>query len=82
MGLTPLILVGCFVSFGFCWYWFYARDKIWREYSLLHVVERVTGEKSTGYLVDEELRQVLIERDQLEEKRSKEINLKKKGLKK
>lgn len=69
MGLTPLILVGCFVSFGFSWYWFYARDKIWREYSLLHVVERVTGEKSTGYLVDEELKEILIERDQLEEKR-------------
>ena len=73
MGLTPLVLVGCFVGFGFCWYWFYARDKIWREYSLLHVVERITGEKSTGYLVDEELREVLIERDQLEEERFKNL---------
>jgi len=73
MGLTPLIFVGCFVSFGFCWYWFYARDKIWREYSLLHVIERVTGEKSTGYLVDEELREILIERDQLEEERFKNM---------
>ena len=69
MGALPLILVGGFVAFGFGWYWLYARDKIWREYSLLHVIERVTGEKSTGYLVDEELREVLIERDQLEEER-------------
>jgi len=73
MGLTPLILVGCFIGFGFCWYWFFARDKIWREYSLLHVVERVTGDRSTGYLVDEELREVLIERDQLEERRFKNV---------
>jgi amino acid transporter/mannitol/fructose-specific phosphotransferase system IIA component (Ntr-type) len=69
MGLVPILLVGGFISFGFGWYWIFARDKIWREYSLLHVIERVTGQKSTGYLVDEELREVLIERDQLEEER-------------
>jgi amino acid transporter/mannitol/fructose-specific phosphotransferase system IIA component (Ntr-type) len=69
MGFVPIILVGGFICFGFGWYWLYARDKIWREYSLLHVVERVTGEKSTGYLVDEELREILIDRDQLEEER-------------
>ena len=69
MGITSIVLVGLFVLFGFCWYWFFARDKIWREYSLLHVVERVTGEKSTGYLVDEELREILIERDDVNEKR-------------
>jgi len=66
MGVIPMIFVGIFIVFGFFWYWFYARDKIWREYSLLHIIERVTGEKSTGYLVDEELREILIERDQLE----------------
>jgi amino acid transporter/mannitol/fructose-specific phosphotransferase system IIA component (Ntr-type) len=69
MGALPIILVGGFISFSFIWYWFYARDKIWREYALLHVIERTTGEKSTGYLVDEELREILIQRDQLEEKR-------------
>jgi mannitol/fructose-specific phosphotransferase system IIA component (Ntr-type) len=40
---------------------------------LLHVVERITGEKSTGYLVDEELREILIERDQLEEERFEKL---------
>ena len=69
MGSITLFLVGCFVGFAFLWYWFFARDKIWREYSLLHVVERVTGEKSTSYLVDEELREILIERDDVGEKR-------------
>ena len=73
MGLVPLLLVGCFIGFGFCWYWFFARDKIWREYSLLHLVERITGEKSTGYLVDEELRKILIERDELSDKKFREI---------
>lgn len=69
MGLIPMILVGVFILFGFLWYWFYARDKIWREYSLLHIIERITGTKSTGYLVDEELREILIDRDNVTEKR-------------
>jgi mannitol/fructose-specific phosphotransferase system IIA component (Ntr-type) len=72
MGTTPIIIVCGFISFSFLWYWFYARDKIWREYTLLHVLERATGQKSTGYLVDEELREILIQRDQLEEERFEE----------
>jgi APA family basic amino acid/polyamine antiporter len=73
MGVFPLAFVGCFVLAGFGWYWFFARDKIWREYSLLNVVERVTGEKSTGYLLDEELRGILIERDDITEQRFEEL---------
>jgi len=73
MGLIPMILVGAFILFGFSWYWFFARDKIWREYSLLHLIERITGTKSTGYLVDEELREILIERDDVTEKRFEQL---------
>lgn len=69
MGVIPVILAGGFVCFGFGWYWFYARDKIWREYTLLHIIERITGMKRTGYLVDEELREILIDRDTIEEVR-------------
>ena len=73
MGLIPMLLVGIFILFGFLWYWFFARDKIWREYALLHLIERVTGEKSTSYMVDEELREILIERDNLEEERFEKL---------
>jgi amino acid transporter len=73
MGLIPMILVGGFILFGFSWYWFFARDKIWREYSLLHLIERITGTKSTGYLVDEELREILIERDDVTERRFEQL---------
>jgi mannitol/fructose-specific phosphotransferase system IIA component (Ntr-type) len=69
MGFIPMLLVGFFILFGFLWYWFYARDKIWREYSLLHVFERVTGKKTTSYMIDEEFREILIERDDITEKR-------------
>ena len=73
MGIVPLIFVGCFIFAGFLWYWFFARDKIKRDYSLLHVVERVTGEKNTGYLLDVELREILIERDNVTEQRFENI---------
>ena len=73
MGNILLFIVALFIGCAFLWYWFFARDKIWREYSLLHVIERITGEKNTGYLVDEELREILIERDDLEEKRFKKL---------
>ena len=69
MGLVPMLIVGVFILFGFLWYWFFARDKIWREYTFLHLIERVMGKKSTGYMVDEELREILIERDDITEKR-------------
>jgi len=73
MGVIPLVFVGCFILAGFLWYLFFARDKIWREYSLLHVVERLTGEKKTGYLLDEELREILIERDDVTEHRFEDL---------
>ena len=73
MGIVPLVFVACFVFSGISWYWFFARDKIWREYTLLHIIERVTGMKKTGYLVDEELREILIDRDEIEEHRFEHI---------
>ncbi len=69
MGVIPILIVGVFILCGLGWYWLYAGSKIKREYALLHVVERVTGVKSTNYLVDEELREILIERDDITEER-------------
>ena len=73
MGAVPLLIVGVFIVFGLSWYLIYARGKIKREYSLLHVIERITGTKSTSYLLDEELREILIERDNVTEKRFEQI---------
>ncbi len=72
MGVFSIAIVGCFICGGFAWYLFFARDKIWREYSILHVVERLTGEKKTSYLLDEELRGILLDRDNVTERRFEE----------
>jgi hypothetical protein len=73
MGMVPLAFVGCFIVSGFAWYWFFAREKINREYTLLHIIERITGMNKTGYMIDEELREILIERDAIEEKHFEQL---------
>ena len=73
MGKVPLIIVGGFVLGALSWYLIYARGRIKREYALLHVVERVTGIKQTDRLLEEELREILIERDNVTEKRFYEL---------
>ena len=73
MGIIPLITMVIFIASGFSWYMIYARPKIKREYALLHVIERITGIESTGYLMDEELREILIERDDITEKRFEQM---------
>jgi len=65
MGAVPLLIVGIFIVCAWGWYWFYARGKTKSEYALLHVVERITGIKLTSSLLDEELRGILKERDNL-----------------
>lgn len=69
MGSLPLMITGIFLVCGLGWYLIYAHGKIKREYALLHVVERIIGIKSTDHLLDEELREILIERDNIIEAR-------------
>jgi amino acid transporter/mannitol/fructose-specific phosphotransferase system IIA component (Ntr-type) len=69
MGTTPLLIVAFFICLSLTWYFIYARKRIKREYALLHVAERVLGIKKTTHKMDEELREILIERDDVIEER-------------
>jgi amino acid transporter/mannitol/fructose-specific phosphotransferase system IIA component (Ntr-type) len=69
MGIVLLLIVGIFIVCALGWYWIYARSKIKREYALLHVIKRIAGIKSANRLIDEELRKILIERDDITEER-------------
>jgi amino acid transporter len=51
MGRVPLMIVTVFILCGIGWYFLYARGKIKREYAILHIIERVTGIKSTDQLL-------------------------------
>jgi amino acid transporter len=63
MGTMPLILVVVFIASGAIWYFFFAHGRIKREYALLHLIERLTGIRATDQLLEEELREILVERD-------------------
>ncbi|MDP7079059.1 MAG: APC family permease [Candidatus Undinarchaeales archaeon] len=69
MGLTQLVLVAGFVTVSLLWYLLYARGTIDRQYALLHMVERIVGIRTTTYLLDEELREILMVRDDVSDAR-------------
>ena len=54
-----LIVTGIFV------YWFYGRIRTNREYALLHLIERVTARELTSYSLEEELREIIRQRDEI-----------------
>ena len=69
MGAASLFVIALFIAVGLIWYFVYARGKIKREYALLHIIERITGIKHTDQMLEEELREILLERDQVTDKR-------------
>ncbi len=71
MGRIPLMITGIFIVCALTWYFIYSRGKIKREYALLHVLERVIRAKR-DHVLDEELREILIERDNVTEARFEE----------
>jgi amino acid transporter len=73
MVTVPLLIVSGFIVLGAGWYYVYVQGKIKREYAMLHVIERVTGIKSTDRLLEEELREILIERDGINHKWFEEV---------
>ncbi|MFO8050368.1 MAG: amino acid permease [Thermoplasmatota archaeon] len=63
LGWEKFLVASGFIFFGILWYFLFAHGTIKREYALLHVAENVMGEEKTEYLLDEELREILISRD-------------------
>lgn len=69
MGTMTHITVAIFFLLGLGWYWFFARGKIKRQYALLEVVKKMVDIDTEDHLLDEELREICIERDNISERR-------------
>jgi len=65
MGWVPNLIALGFILTGIAWYYLYVRGKIKREYAMLYLIERVTDLKTSDHLLEEELREILIERDDI-----------------
>jgi len=69
MGTLPLIITGFFVILCLAWYLFYVRLRVNRKSALVHIVERVMNKKITSSTLTEELKEILIRRDNIIEDR-------------
>jgi len=65
LGAKALITSASFVATGFFIYWFYGRIRTNREFALLHLIERITARELTTRSMENELREIVRERDEI-----------------
>lgn len=69
MGIVPLTICGLFIIFSAAWYFLYVRRNVSRASAVMHVVERVTDRQLKTVTLENELRDILLERDEIIEDR-------------
>ncbi|MHC4665971.1 MAG: PTS sugar transporter subunit IIA [Planctomycetota bacterium] len=69
MGKVPLLITAAFVVASAAWYWLYVSKRVSRASAAMHIVERVTDRQLKTVTLENELRDILIERDQIIEDR-------------
>ncbi|MHC4316856.1 MAG: amino acid permease, partial [Planctomycetota bacterium] len=69
MGRVPLLITGVFVVVSAAWFIFYVRRNVSRASAAMHVVERVTARELKTVTLENELRDILLQRDDIIEDR-------------
>ncbi len=69
MGLVPLVISSLFFILGIIIYFGYARKRIDRTSALMHIIERITAKELKSSTLERELRDIVIERDEIIEDR-------------
>ena len=69
MGKVPLLITAGFFSLSAAWYWLYVSKRVGRASAVMHVVERVTDRQLKTVTLENELRDILLERDDIIEDR-------------
>ena len=73
MGTVPLIITAFFIILCIVWYLFYVRMRVQRKSALVHIVERITNKKISSSTLADELKEILIRRDNIIEDRFDKI---------
>jgi len=73
MGLVPLLITAGFVGLSAAWFWLYVYRRVSRASAVMHVVERVTDRELKTVTLENELRDILLERDDIIEDRFDEL---------
>ncbi len=63
MGLAPLGISAGFITLSILWYFIYVRQRVRQVSAAMHVVERVTDRQLRTVTLEDELRDILMERD-------------------
>ncbi|HCL00416.1 MAG TPA: hypothetical protein DHW42_09985 [Candidatus Marinimicrobia bacterium] len=69
MGIIPILICGLFFLVGYGVYWGYAGARVTRTSALMHIVERITARELKRPTLERELREIVIERDEIIEDR-------------
>ena len=69
MGKVPLLITAGFVVLSTGWYFLYVFRRVTRASAVMHIVERVTARELRTVTLENELRDILLERDEIIEDR-------------
>ena len=69
MGALPLLISASFLVLGVVWYFTFVRVKVKRRSALVHVVERIVDRRLGISTLESELKDILVERDNIVEDR-------------
>ena len=69
MGRGPILLTLGFLAVGLLWYWVYGRINSNRVSALVHLVRRITARELRYDVLNSELKEILLERDEIVEDR-------------
>jgi len=69
MGKVPLLISVGFIGLSAGWFWLYVSRRVGRASAVMHIVERVTDKELKTVTLENELRDILLERDDIIEDR-------------
>ena len=69
MGKVALSITGAFIAVSLIWYLIFVRTKVKRQSAFVHIIERFTAKELGGATLGDELKEILIERDNIVEDR-------------
>ncbi|MBN1411921.1 MAG: amino acid permease, partial [Spirochaetales bacterium] len=67
LGMEAVEISLAFIFICFCFYFFYGRKRNKGEFALLYLLKRIADRRITENLLENELREILIERDNIEQ---------------
>lgn len=69
MGKVPLLITAAFIVLSTAWYFLYVSKRVSRASAAMHIVERITAKDIKTVTLENELRDILMERDEIIEDR-------------